>query len=68
MDRKVIVAILLVAAMPMYAHAQNPKVSKGDAQQVVTIINGDKAKTQTYCDLRKLGEQIGRPTRRETSN
>jgi hypothetical protein len=59
MNRKFIVAILLVAAVPMYAHAQNPRVSKGDAQKVVTIINGDKAKTQTYCDIRKLGEQIG---------
>jgi hypothetical protein len=58
-NRKFIVAILLVAAVPMYAHAQNPRVSKGDAQKVVTIINGDKAKTQTYCDIRKLGEQIG---------
>jgi hypothetical protein len=33
-------AILLV--VPMYAHAQ--KVSQGDAQKVVTIISGDKAK------------------------
>jgi hypothetical protein len=24
----------------------------------VTIISGDKAKTQTYCDIKKLGEQI----------
>ena len=58
MNRKFIVAIVLVAAVPMYAHAQNPKVSKGDAQKVVTIISGDKAKTQTYCDIKKLGEQI----------
>jgi hypothetical protein len=34
-----------------------PKVNKGDAQKVVTIISGDKAKTQTYCE-KKLGEQI----------
>jgi wobble nucleotide-excising tRNase len=33
-------------------------VSKGDAQKVVTIISGDKAKTKTYCDIRKLSEQI----------
>jgi hypothetical protein len=58
MSRKFIVAILLVAAVPVYAHAQNPKVSKGDAQKVVTIISGDKAKTQAYCDIRKLSEQI----------
>jgi hypothetical protein len=58
MNQKFIVAILLVAAVSMYAHAQNPKVSKGDAQKVVTIISGDKAKTQAYCDIRKLGERI----------
>ena len=54
MNRKFIVAIVLVAAVPMYAHAQN--ASTGD--EVVTIISGDKAKTQTYCDVKKLGEQI----------
>jgi hypothetical protein len=51
------VAILLIAAVPVYAQPQNPstaKASKGDAQKVVTIISGDKVKTQTYCDLRKL--------------
>jgi flagellar motility protein MotE (MotC chaperone) len=58
MNRKFIVAILLIAAVPVCAHAQNPKVSKDDAQKVVTIISGDKAKTQTYCDIQKLGEQM----------
>jgi hypothetical protein len=51
------VAILLIAAVPVYAQPQNPstaKESKGDAQKVVTIISGVKVKTQTYCDLRKL--------------
>jgi hypothetical protein len=60
MNMKVVVAILLIA-VPAYAQAQSPSaptVSKGDAQKVVTIISGDKAKTQTYCDIAKLGEQI----------
>src|SRR5215813_15677006 len=57
MNRKLIVAILLVAAVPV-AHAQNPRVSKADAQKVVTIISGDKAKTQTYCEIQKLSEQV----------
>jgi hypothetical protein len=57
MNRKFIVAVLLVV-VPTYVQAQNPKVSKGDAQKVVTIISGDKAKTQAYCDIRKLSEQI----------
>jgi hypothetical protein len=61
MNVKVVVAILLIAAVPLYATAQSPsmpRVSKDDAQKVVTIINGDKAKTQTYCDIKKLGEQL----------
>jgi wobble nucleotide-excising tRNase len=61
MNLKVIVTIFLLAAVPVYAQAQNPgtaRVSKGDAQKVVTIISGDKAKTKTYCDIRKLSEQI----------
>jgi hypothetical protein len=58
MNRTVIVAILLVAAVPVCAHAQNPRVSKGDAQKVVTIISSDKAKTQAYCDIKKHSEQI----------
>ena len=33
-------------------------MTKADAQKVVNIISGDKAKTQTYCDMTKLGEQI----------
>src|SRR5512132_1170989 len=58
MNRKFIVAILLVAAVPVYAQAQNPKVSKGDAQKVVTIISGDKIKTGAYCDIHKLAKQV----------
>ena len=61
MNRKSVVAILLVAAVPVCAQAQKPsvaKVTKADAQKVVKIISGDKAKTQTYCDMTKLGEQI----------
>jgi ATP-dependent 26S proteasome regulatory subunit len=41
--------------------AQKPsaaKVTKADVQKVVKIISGDKARTQTYCDIGKLNEQI----------
>ena len=58
-----IVAVLLIAAVPVYAEAQSPsvpRVSKDDAHKVATIISGDKAKTQTYCDIQKLGEQMER--------
>jgi hypothetical protein len=60
MNLKLITAVLLIA-VPMYAQAQSPsapKVNKGDAQKVVTIISGDKAKTQTFCEMKRLGEQI----------
>ena len=60
MNRKFIVAILLAAAMPAFAQAQKPRVNKDDAQKVVTIISGDKAKTQTYCEIQNLGEQMER--------
>jgi hypothetical protein len=36
------------------------RVSKVDAQRVVEIISSNKAKTQTYCDIRNLGEQMER--------
>jgi hypothetical protein len=56
---KIFVAILLVAAAPVCAQAQSmPRVSKDDAQRVVKIISGDQAKTQSYCDIDKLGEQV----------
>jgi hypothetical protein len=58
MKRKLIVAIFLIATAPVCAQAQNPSVTKGDAQKVVTIIKGDKAKTQTYCEIQKLTEQM----------
>jgi hypothetical protein len=61
MNLKLIVAILVIAAVPMFAQAQKPSaanVTKADAQKVVKMISGDKAKTQTYCDMAKLGDQI----------
>ena len=61
MNLRLIVTILVIAAAPVCAQAQRPppaKVTKADAQKVVRIISGDKAKTQTYCDMVKLGEQI----------
>jgi hypothetical protein len=61
MDPKLIVAILVITAMPVYAQAQKPSaatVTKTDVQKVVRLISGDKAKTQTYCDIGKLNEQM----------
>jgi len=61
MNPKLIVAVFVIAAVPAYAQAQKPstaKVTTADVQKVVTLISGDKAKTQTYCDIGKLNEQI----------
>jgi hypothetical protein len=61
MNPKLTVAVLVIAAVPVCAQAQSPsvpRVSRDDAQKVVTVISGDKAKTQTYCDVQKLGEQL----------
>jgi hypothetical protein len=68
MNLMFIVAILLVAAVPAVAQPQTARVTKDDAQKVVTIISGDKAKTETYCEMQDLGDQMSEPTRRETSN
>lgn len=61
MNLKLNVAILLIAAVPAYAQAQNrtiPKVTKSDAHKVATIIRSDKAKTQTYCEINKVSDQM----------
>jgi hypothetical protein len=58
MNLKLIAATLMIAAAPVCVQAQNPSATKADAQRVLKIISGDKAKTQTYCDMTKLGEQI----------
>jgi hypothetical protein len=61
MNPKLIAAVFVIAAVPVYAQAQKPstaKVTAADVQKVVTLISGDKAKTQSYCDIGKLNEQI----------
>jgi prephenate dehydratase len=67
---KLIVAIVAIAAMPVCAQAQKPgaaKATNADAQKVVKIISADKAKTQAYCDLGKLGEQIDQAEQKKDS-
>ena len=71
MNLKLIVAILVIAAVPLFAQAQPPstaKVTKADAQKVFNIISGDKAKTQTYCDIAKLGDQIDEADQKKDTN
>ena len=62
MNRLLIIGILLVSMVPFYAQGQQPNTAKvkENAQKVVSIISGDKAKTGTYCQIADLGEQIDR--------
>ena len=55
-----IVAIWVIAGLPLCAEAQQPDAAKAQAaaQKVVKMITSDKAKSQIYCDIVKLGEQI----------
>jgi hypothetical protein len=39
-----------------------------DAQKVVKIISGDKARTETYCDIDKLGDQIEEAEQKKDMN
>ena len=54
------VAVLAISAVPMFAQAQQSGVVKlkADAQNIVEIISGDKLKTQTYCEIVELDDEI----------
>ena len=60
MYRLLIVGILIISTMPLCAQAQQPDAAKlkADAQKVVSIISGDKAKAQAYCQIANVGEQM----------
>jgi len=53
---KSIFAALVIVMAPVYAQAQKP--TRADAQNVFEIITSDKAKTQAFCDIGELGDQI----------
>jgi hypothetical protein len=57
---RVILTTFLIAAAPC-AQAQTSapsKVTKADAQKVLKIISGDKARTRVYCQMDRLGHQM----------
>jgi hypothetical protein len=65
MNLKLVVAISALVALPALAQAQQggpppsaPKPTKADVQKVVQIVSSDKTKTQAYCDLSKLNDQM----------
>ena len=51
-----IVASLVSFTMPFCAQGQHQNVAKlkADAQRIISIISGDKAKAQTYCQINNL--------------
>jgi phage anti-repressor protein len=54
------VAILVISTAPLYAQRQQQNVTKlkADARNLVGIIGSDKTKTQTYCQIGELSEQL----------
>jgi hypothetical protein len=62
MNRRLIVAILMLSTAPLYAQGQQQNVSKlkEDARNAVGIIGADRGKTQRYCEIVDLlGRQLG---------
>jgi predicted transcriptional regulator len=60
MKRPLVIAFVAISMVPLCAHAQQPDMRelKADAQKVVAIISHDKAKSQIYCQVTDLGQQI----------
>ena len=57
-----LVTATAAAAFALSAQAQQPpkaaKVTNADAQRIVKMISDDKTKSQAYCDMTKLSDQI----------
>jgi ABC-type transporter Mla subunit MlaD len=60
MNWLLIVGILIFSTMPLYAQRQQQNIAKlkADARNLVGIIGSDKTKTQTYCQIHDLSEQL----------
>lgn len=61
MNWPLIVAILIISAAPQHVHAQQKDLVaklKVDAQRIVRVIHGDRAKSQVYCQINSLSVLI----------
>ena len=60
MNRLLIFGTLLISTVPLCAQGPQPNIAKlkADARNLVGIIGGDKTKTQTYCQIDDLSEQL----------
>jgi hypothetical protein len=59
MNKSLIVAISLISTGPLCSQGAQPDATKlkADAQKVVSVIKGDKAKTQVYCEILELTDE-----------
>ncbi len=65
MRLKLALAISAVAVMPVLAQAQQgsppqnvPMPTRAEVQKVVQMVSSDKTKTQQYCELGKVNQQL----------
>jgi hypothetical protein len=66
MIRKIACVLALLGPLAAPTHAQQqlaaPKPTKADVQKVVQIINADKTKIATYCNLARIDDQMAKAT------
>jgi hypothetical protein len=66
MTRKIACVLALLGILPAPAQAQQqpaaPKPTKADVQKVVQVINADKTKIATYCNLARIEDQMAKAT------
>jgi hypothetical protein len=61
-----IVAILIIGTLPLYAQAQQPNAAEL-AQKVVGVIAGNKTKTQIYCQVLDLSDELDQVDQKKES-
>jgi hypothetical protein len=74
MNLKLATAIFVLVTTPAFAQGQmggsapnGPKPTKADAEKVVKIISGDKAKIALYCNMTELNDQIAAAEEKKNS-
>ena len=64
MKRLLIVVILIIGTLPLYGQGQPPNAAEL-AQTVFGIIAGDKTKSQTYCQVLDLSDELDQVDRHQ---
>lgn len=64
MNWLMIFAILIMRTLPLYAQGQAPNAAEL-AQKAVSVISGDRAKTQTYCQVVNLSDELDQVDRHQ---